>query len=90
MGGIFDKNSFILGMKYSFLENICSSLYPACSELHTEQSSSQDKLSLQKQFSLGSDSRKAVNRRVPDISTAFSTPGKLFLLFLKINIYIFM
>ena len=26
MGRIFDKNSFILGMKYSFLENTCSPL----------------------------------------------------------------
>ena len=26
MGGSFDKNSFILGMKFSFLENTCSSL----------------------------------------------------------------
>ena len=96
MGGVFDKNSFILGMKYSFLKNTCSPLQPACSELNTEEPSSRDKLSFQKQFSLGSDSRKAANKRLPDISTCYSIsnstairPWKISLLFLKINIFCF-
>ena len=74
IGRIFDKNPFILGNKlnnvlknllrrvekekYSFLEKTCSSLQPACLELHREEPSSQDKLSLQKQYSLGLDSGK--------------------------------
>ena len=37
------------------------------------------KLSLQRQFSLGSDLRKAVTRRVPDISTACSILGTFFI-----------
>ena len=81
--------------KYSFFENTRSSLQPACSELHKEEPSSQDKLSLHKQCSLGSDSRKAVDRRVQDISAycsiSYSTvqpvrPWDVFLLFLKIKI----
>ena len=87
MGGTFEKNSFILGMKYSFLEDTCSSLQPTCSDLHTEEPSSQDKLSLDKQFRFGSDSRKAVNRCVLDISaycsifnsTACSSLGSFFI-----------
>ena len=81
-GGIFDKNSFIqernwmssrifcwgLREKYNFLENTRYSFWSACSEFHREEPSSQDKPSLQKQYGLRSDSRKAVNRHVPDIS----------------------
>ena len=61
--------------------------------------SPQNKLSFQKQCSLGLDSRKAVNRRVPDISAYCSIsnstvwpvrPWDVFLLVLKINIFIFM
>ena len=71
----------------------------ACSELHREEPSSQDKLSLQKQCGLRSDLRKAVNRRVPKISTYCSIfnstvwsfrPWDVFLLILKIIIFIFM
>ena len=64
------SRTFCWGLKekYSFLENTRCSLYPACSELHREEPSSQNKLRLQNPWRLGSDSRKAVNRLVPDIS----------------------
>ena len=78
--GFFDKNLLILETNLNVLKNVLlrverevqfpwetsSSLYPACSELHREEPSSQGKLSLQKQCSLGSDLRKAVNSCVPD------------------------
>ena len=96
---MFSK-SFCWGLKekYSFFENIRSSLEQVCSELHREEPSSQHKLSLQKQCSLGPDLSKAVNRRVPYISVYCSIssstvrpvwPWDAFLLFLKINIFYF-
>ena len=61
MWDIFDKNSFTLGMiqfPWEYLFFFVGSMLRASY-----------KKSLQKQFSFGSDSRKAVNRRVPDISS---------------------
>ena len=79
MWDIFDKNSFTLGMiqfPWEYLFFFVGSMLRASY-----------KKSLQKQFSFGSDSRKAVNRRVPDISsycsisnsTACSTPWIFFI-----------
>ena len=101
MGRIFDcSRTFCWGLKESnsLLENTHSLLQAALSKFHREELGSQDKLSLQKQCGLGSDSRKAVNRRVPDISAYCSNskftvrpvqPWDVFLLFLKRNIFLF-
>ena len=82
MGGIFYESSFILGTKQNVHKNFLLRVerevkFPwehpffsiaSCSELQREERSSQDKMSLQKQCNVGSDSRKAVNSLVPDIS----------------------
>ena len=112
MGEIFDKN---LGPKLNVLKNfllrverevvslrtpvlLCSQ-HAHSEDVHREEPRSQDKLSLQKQCSLGSDSRKVVNRCIPDISPYCSIsnstvrpvqPCDVLLLFLKINIFILM
>ena len=92
---IFDKNPFILGTKLNVLNYVLMRVekrspvslrklfFFAASmlKLHREEPSSQEKLSLQKKCSLGSDSRKAVNRLIPDTSTYCSTFNSTFDLF---------
>ena len=74
-------------VKYSFLENMFFFVVSMLGASR-EEPSSQDKLGLQKWFSLGSDSRKAVNRRVPDISAYCSISNSTACSTL-LNIYIF-
>ena len=77
--------------KYSFLENAHSSLWSVCSDLHGEEASFQDswvcKTSATKKAlplcSLGSDSRKAVNRCVQDISAYCSISNSLVWSFMR-------
>ena len=95
------SRTFCCGLKekYSFLENTRFSLQPHAQSCIREEPMSQDKLVFQNQCSQGSDSKKAVNRsyRISLPTAVFPTsrfilfvPGTFFLLFLKINIFVFM